>query len=117
MNSRNKGKRGELEFANKMTAYGWSCRRSQQFCGAAGDADLQCELPLHIEVKRVQRLNIQDAVDQAVRESDWRMPTVAHRKNHCAWNLTFPADLFLEVIAPNVDWDQVERYLRLTHRK
>lgn len=112
MNSRNKGKRGELEFAAKLRDYGWDARRGQQFSGIEGE-DVVSSLPVHFEVKRVQRLNIHDAMDQALRDTQWKVPVVAHRKNHCMWLMTFPADLFLEVIAPNVDWETVEEYLRL----
>lgn len=37
MNSRNKGKNGELELASILREYGYNARRGQQYCGANGD--------------------------------------------------------------------------------
>ena len=89
MNSRNKGAAGERELSNKLKEYGYNTRRGQQFCGANGDADVVGLEGIHIEVKRVERLNISDAMSQAI--SDARMgeiPTVFHRKNHEEWFVT-----------------------------
>ena len=54
MNSREKGKRGEREAAKALTRiFGTAAKRSQQHCGADGDADLSPDsLPgFHVEVK------------------------------------------------------------------
>lgn len=53
-NSRQKGKRGELEACREMEKVltGTTWRRSQQFCGKAGDADIIGVDKLHVEVKR-----------------------------------------------------------------
>lgn len=55
INSRQKGKRGELAAVDFLKSLGFTdARRSQQFCGAAGDADVVCpsSLPnVFIEVK------------------------------------------------------------------
>ncbi len=89
MNSRNKGKRGELELAGKLREYGYGCRRGQQFCGNNGDADVVGLLGIHIECKRNERLNIYDAIDQAKRDArDIDLPAVFHRKNHSDWLVT-----------------------------
>lgn len=40
VNSRSKGKRGELELARELKHHGYACRRGQQFSGASGDADV-----------------------------------------------------------------------------
>lgn len=54
-NSKNKGAR---ELSSKLKGYGYNTRRGQQHCGANGDADV-VELPgIHIECKRVEKLNI-----------------------------------------------------------
>lgn len=69
MNSRTKGAAGERELARKLQEYGYTCRRGQQYCGASGDADVIGLTGIHIECKRVERLNLYDAVDQAKRDS------------------------------------------------
>ena len=40
INSKRKGKAGELELSHKLKDYGYDCHRSQQYCGSAGDADV-----------------------------------------------------------------------------
>lgn len=86
-NSRQKGKRGELEVAGILRGYGYSeCRRGQQYCGSNGDADVVGLPGVHIEVKRRERLDLYDAVDQAKRDSRGNeLPSVFHRKNNCEW--------------------------------
>lgn len=98
MNSRQKGKRGELEVKNLLNSYGYSCRRGQQYCGVNGDADVVGLPGIHIEVKRKEKLNIYDAVDQAKRDKNLDdLPAVFHRKNNCEWLVTMPADAWIEL--------------------
>lgn len=96
MNSREKGKRGELELAKVLREYGYDTIRGQQFSGANGDADV-INLPgIHIECKRVEKLNIENAMDQAKRDAYAdslkhgrdMLPAVFHRKNRCKWLVT-----------------------------
>ena len=51
MNSRRKGKTGELHLVKKLKEYGYDVRRGQQYSGANGDADVVGIDHLHIEVK------------------------------------------------------------------
>ena len=89
MNSRNKGKRGELELSRRLREYGYECRRGQQFSGANGDADVVGLPGIHIECKRVEKLNIYDAIDQSRRDArHGELPAVFHRKNDCDWLVT-----------------------------
>ena len=82
MNSRQKGKRGELEWARVCRENGYDCRRSQQYAGANGDADVVGLPGVHIEVKRVERLDLEAAMSQSMRDAkEGEMPIVAHRKN------------------------------------
>ena len=68
-NSRQKGARFERALAAALRDYGYECRRGQQYCGANGDADV-VGLPMtHIECKRVERLNIHEAMKQAVHDA------------------------------------------------
>ena len=93
-NGRRKGKRGELEFCRKCRECGWGVRRTAQYCGNTGEAADVVGLPgVHVEVKRVERLNIDDAMSQARRDSkkSGRVPIVAHRKNNCEWLITMTA--------------------------
>ncbi|MCB7320799.1 hypothetical protein [Lacrimispora sp. 210928-DFI.3.58] len=86
---REKGKRGERELAGILRDHGYDCRRGQQFCGAAGDADVIGLPGIHIECKRVERLNLQDAMDQARRDaSEGELPAVFHRRDRSGWLVT-----------------------------
>lgn len=99
-NGKQKGKRGELEFARLCRANGWEVRRTAQYCGNTGEAADVVGLPgVHVEVKRVERLNIDDAMSQARRDSkkSGRVPIVAHRKNNCEWLITMSASDWFEM--------------------
>ena len=89
MNSRNKGKRGELEVAHMLKEYGYDARRSQQYAGINNDADVVGLPGYHIEVKRVEKLNIDEAMEQSIRDAkDNEIPIVIHRKNGKPWKVT-----------------------------
>ena len=94
INSKRKGKVGELELAKVLREYGYDCRRTNQYCGNTGEASDVVGLPyIHIECKRVERLNLDDAIKQAERDakSD-ELPAVFHRKNHHKWLVTMTLD-------------------------
>lgn len=89
MNSRQKGKRGELELANLLKKAGYECRRGQQYSGVSGDADVVGLEGIHIECKRVENLNINKAFEQSIRDArDNEIPAVFHRKNREPWLVT-----------------------------
>ena len=82
MNSRRKGAAGEREVAGILRGYGYKARRGQQYCGSNGDADVVGLPGIHIEVKRREKLNIYEAVDQSKRDrKPDELPAVFHRKN------------------------------------
>ena len=103
MNSRAKGARGERELARILRGYGYDCRRGQQYCGANGDADVVGLPGIHIECKRGQRLNIEEAMLQAIRDRrEGEYPAVFHRKNNGKWMVTMLLD----------DWQEMYREWR-----
>lgn len=70
-------------------AYGYNCRRGQQYSGANGDADVVGLPGIHIECKRIEKLNIYDAMEQSARDAkDGEIPAVFHRKNNKDWLVT-----------------------------
>jgi hypothetical protein len=93
INSRNKGKNGELELCHTLKEmFGWEARRSQQHCGDAGDADVVIEgMPTAFpEVKRVEKLNVMKAMEKAVEQCQGKTPLLFHRMNRSkvGWLLT-----------------------------
>lgn len=93
MNSKDKGNRGEVEFAHKLQEHGYNARRGQQYCGTSGDADVIGLPGIHIEVKRVEKLNIHEAMKQSIRDArSGEVPIVAHRKNRTDWLVTMTYD-------------------------
>ena len=98
MNSRSKGKRGELELAKELQKYGFETRRGQQYCGGNGDADVLGVPGLHIECKRVERLNVENALRQAEQDAqEGKIPVVMHRANREEWKVTLRLGDFMEI--------------------
>ena len=83
MNSRAKGKAGELELAVTLRSYGYEeARRGQQYQGGTESPDVIGVPGVHLECKRVEAGNLYDWYDQAVHDAGSRMvPVVAHRRN------------------------------------
>ena len=97
MNSREKGKKGERELAGILKAHGYKARRGQQYCGTSGEADVVGIPGVHIECKRVEKLNIDTAMAQAVRDArPGEIPTVFHRKNQEGWLVTMRLEDYLD---------------------
>lgn len=107
INSRAKGAAGERELARfieeELKSHGITHlhpERSQQFCGNSGDADVRGLPGVHVECKRVEKLNLDAAFKQA--DSDRRpgdMPIVMHRKNRGTWMATLELHDFLRLYA------------------
>ena len=115
-NSRAKGAAGERELARKLKEYGYTCRRGQQYSGANGDADVVGLPGIHIECKRVEKLNLYDAMAQSVSDArDGEVPAVFHRKNNHEWLVTLRMDDFMKLygnadnIGCNTSWEASER--------
>lgn len=66
--SKKKGARFELEIAHYLQDHGYpEAHRTAQHCGKTGDAgDVEGVPYLHIECKRVEKLNLYSAYHQAV---------------------------------------------------
>lgn len=99
INSRAKGKRGELEIAHLLREYGYDdARRTAQYCGNTGDASDVVGLPnIHIEVKRVEKLNIDKAMQQSMNDArENEVPVVMHRKDRQRWLVTMTMDEWLK---------------------
>jgi Holliday junction resolvase len=97
MNSKRKGKDGELELSHKLQDHGFNTRRGQQYNGADGSADVVGLAGIHAEVKRVERLNVSDAMSQSISDAKMgEIPCVFHRKNHEEWLVTMRLNDWVE---------------------
>lgn len=100
MNSRAKGKRGELELAEFLRDHGFpDARRGQQFHGGPGSPDVISEHPAlantHLECKRVEAGNLYVWMDQARRDAGNKVPVVAHKRNGEDWVAILPLSSLL----------------------
>lgn len=96
-NSRAKGARGERELANVLKEYGYDTRRGQQYSGANGDADVVGLPHIHIECKRVEKLNIDKAMQQSMNDArEYEVPVVMHRKDRQRWLVTMTMDEWMK---------------------
>lgn len=97
--SQRKGRDGERELRDVLQGYGY-----QVECGepvSFGTVPDLVGLPgIHIECKRVEKLNIPEAMRQAVRDSErFRdgMPVLFHRRNRQPWLVTMRLDDWMKV--------------------
>ena len=103
VNSKQKGKRGELEAVRllKKILPNWDWKRSQQYCGIGeGAADVVGHPDLHIEVKRTERGNkaLYGWLDQAIGDAEnYQIPIVLTRANGNDWVLCMLAEDLPEV--------------------
>jgi len=100
INSKDKGKRGELEIVHILQENGYDAHRSAQFCGNTGDApDVVSDFPFHIEVKHQERLEIDKWWEQASRDAKGKPPCVIFRKNHQKWKICVDLEEMLKLCA------------------
>lgn len=98
INSNRKGKAGELELSHILREHGYDTRRGQQYCGADGSADVIGLPYMHIECKRVEKLNLDAAMSQARSDArDNEKPVVMHRKNYEDWKVTMALADWIEL--------------------
>ncbi len=90
LRSKTKGKVGEREAAAALNEMlGTDCRRGVQYQGGTDSPDVIGIAGVHVEVKRVEALNIRKAVEQAtVDAGEGKTPIVLHRQNRTPWLVT-----------------------------
>lgn len=96
--SKRKGADAERELANLLQTKGLlDVRRGYVY---AKEPDLVGIKGIHPEVKRVEKLNIEKAMTQAIEDSKKfkdGSPTVFHRRDHGDWLVTMRLDDWLEI--------------------
>ena len=94
-----KGANGERELTSILQGYGYATERGgSQTYGTIPDV---VGLPgIHIECKRVERLDLLGAMEQAQRDAvrfGDGLPAVFHRKNRSAWLVTMTLEDWITV--------------------
>lgn len=88
--SQHKGADGERELAAILQQHGYDCTRGGSL--SFGEVSDLSGLPgIHIEVKRVEKLNVVEAMEQSIRDSEWMqdgIPALFHRRNRKPWLVT-----------------------------
>ncbi|UVX66706.1 MAG: holliday junction resolvase [Bacteriophage sp.] len=107
VNSRRKGKEGELELARILRTYGFDTRRGQQFKGGGDSPDVMGLPGVHIECKRVQNLVIEKAMVQSRTDAEGTddVPVVMHRRDREKWKVTMDLDEFMKMYIAATDAD------------
>lgn len=100
INSRAKGKAGELELAAFFREHGIEARRGQQFSGGTDSPDIVLTglTGYHIECKRCERGQLYDWLAQAIRDCGANLPVVFHRKSRKDWVAILRAEDFLKLV-------------------
>lgn len=97
--SQRKGAAGERELAAVLTGYGYEIKRGGSL--SFGEVPDLVGLPgVHIEVKRVERLNVPAAMQQAVKDSQHfrdDMSALFHHRNHQPWLVTIRLEDFMQL--------------------
>ena len=94
-----KGARGEHELAGILQEEGFDVvRGASRSFGSVPDIS---GLPgIHVEVKRAERLNLEEAMEQAERDAH-RFgdgdPAVFHRRNRCEWMVTMRLPIWIKL--------------------
>lgn len=100
--SQRKGAEGERELAALLRDYGYDLKRGGSL--SFGEVPDLVGLPgVHIEVKRVERLNVPQAMGQAIRDSERfqdGVPTLFHRRNREPWLVTMRLEDWVKLYRP-----------------
>lgn len=94
--SQRKGRTGEIELAHILQSYGYPV----QAVSFGNTPDLTGLPGVHIEAKRVERLNVSEAMTQAVRDSEKfhdGIPILFHRRNRQEWLTTMRLTDFMAI--------------------
>ena len=97
--SQRKGADGERELAELLREYGYDIQRGGSL--SFGEVPDLMGLPgIHVEVKRVERLNVGDAMGQSIRDAERfhdGAPALFHRRNRKPWLVTMRLEDWMEI--------------------
>lgn len=103
-----KGVAGERELAAILGKYGYICDRGGSY--SMGEVPDLTGLPgVHIEVKRVEKLNVVEAMEQSIRDSERMkdgMPALFHRRNRKPWLVTMRLEEWISLYEKGQERDR-----------
>ena len=97
--SQRKGRSGEIELVKILNDNGISAEPGQAV-SFGSTPDIVGVDGVHAEVKRVERLNVPEAMNQAIRDSqkfEDGLPTLFHRRNRSPWLVTMTLEDWLKI--------------------
>lgn len=104
---RDKGAGGEREVVKYLEAHGFFARRGQVF---NGEPDIICpDLPIHFEVKRHEKLELEKWFNQSLSDCGDKIPTVVYRQNYHPWMIAIRTGDFLGLVTGQDNWLDAER--------
>lgn len=97
--SQRKGAAGERELGQILREYGYSCDRGGSL--SFGEVPDLSGLPgIRIEVKRVEKLNVCEAMEQSIHDSERMrdgMSALCHRRNRKPWLVTMRLEDWMRI--------------------
>lgn len=107
VNSRSKGKRGEIDARNvvRVAWHAHGCIRSAQAAGAFAADLLHVGKAVHVEVKNVAKIGVEKFMAQAERDAaEGELPIVVMRQTRGEWTVMFrltDSDKFATMLQEN----------------
>ena len=105
INSRDKGARYEVHIAKRLREYGYEAERGCQHSGGKDSPDVKCNMEgLHLELKKVEKLNIWNALAQSERDAgEDEIPAVVFARNRSKDYVAVPFESFMELF---IAWEK-----------
>ena len=103
MNAKRKGNQAERELLRILQEYGVDAHRNdQRYVGGVDNPDISVRMgpvSVHVECKRVERLQLAAALRQAHRDANGHaLPVVVHRRSREPWIVSMELTDLLEVL-------------------
>ena len=103
MNAKRKGNQAERELLRILQEYGVDAHRNdQRYVGGIDNPDISVRMgpvSVHVECKRVERLQLAAALRQAHRDANGHaLPVVVHRRSREPWIVSMELTDLLEVL-------------------
>ena len=99
MNTQKKGRHGEIELSRILNSNGIPAKPGTAL-NFGTVPDVTGIDGIHVEVKRVEKLNVTEAMGQAVRDAekfDDGLPALFHRRNRTPWLVTMRLEDWLKL--------------------